>query len=323
MSMLEVKNLKVEFKTPDGVLTAVNNSSFSVEPGHTLGIVGESGSGKSQTMMAIMGLLAKNARVTGSIKLAGKELVGCSKQELRDIRGNHISIIFQDPMTSLNPYLTIEKQMCEVLREHKKVSYRQAQKTALEMLDAVKISAGKKRIKMYPHEFSGGMRQRIVIAMALLCQPEVLLADEPTTALDVTVQAQIMQLLDELQAEFNTAIVLNSHDLGVVAGNCEQVMVMYAGNMMEYGNISTIFANPSHPYTQGLLSSLPKLDEKVEKLATIPGNPPHLLHLPYGCTFQDRCQYAKATCQLSRPQLQNLTPDHAAACFRLEEGRYA
>ncbi len=314
MSLLDVKDLRVEFKTPEGNVVAVNDLNFSLQSGETLGIVGESGSGKSQTAFALMGLLAKNGVITGSAMFEEREILNLPLKELNKIRSEKIAMIFQDPMTSLNPYMKVGKQLMEVLLLHKGMSKAEAFEASVRMLDAVKIPEARKRMDMYPHEFSGGMRQRVMIAMALLCNPKLLIADEPTTALDVTVQAQIMTLLNELKRDFNTAIIMITHDLGVIAGLCDKVLVMYAGRTMEYGKVNDIFYHPSHPYTEGLLKAIPRLDSEGEMLATIPGNPPNLLRLPQGCPFQERCHRVSERCSLSSPALTAFGEGRLRAC---------
>ncbi|AUG53664.1 ABC transporter ATP-binding protein [Thalassospira marina] len=326
-NILDVQGLTTVFKTPDGDVKAVNDVSFAIKAGEALGVVGESGSGKSQTFLSIMGLLASNGRTTGSAKLKGQELVGLSTRELNKVRGLKMSMIFQDPMTSLNPYMRISKQLSEVLVQHKDMSEKEARAKALDMLDLVRIPEARKRFDMYPHEFSGGMRQRVMIAMALLCEPELLIADEPTTALDVTVQAQILDLLGDLKREMNTAIVMITHDLGVVAGICDHVQVMYAGRIIESAPVNNLFANPQHPYTAGLLASSPRLDvvNSDEKLTTIAGQPPNLQRLPAGCSFAPRCPHAFDRCRAELPLLrptEDGTPadSHIKACH-LEDNK--
>ncbi|WP_114969261.1 oligopeptide/dipeptide ABC transporter ATP-binding protein [Rhodoferax ferrireducens] len=318
MSVLEVKNLGVQFDTQDGAVYAVNGLSFSLDKGETLGIVGESGSGKSQSVLAIMGLLARNGRASGEALYNGRNLLTLPAPALNKIRGNRMAMIFQDPMTSLNPYLTVERQMTEVLEFHKGLDRKSARAGSVRMLDAVKIPEAARRMGMYPHEFSGGMRQRVMIAMALLCEPELLIADEPTTALDVTVQAQILALLRDLQRDFGTAIVLITHDLGVVAGLCDQVMVLYGGRVMEQGSAQHVFHGASHPYTLGLLQAVPRMDRDDVDLRAIPGAPPNMAHLPKGCPFSERCALAEAHCHDTLPALQPVagTAHALRACHR-------
>lgn len=314
MSLFEIKDLNVVFDTPEGDVHAVTGLSFSIEAGETLAIVGESGSGKTQSMMAAMGLLAENGRASGEAIFKGADLLKISVSELNHHRGKEIAMIFQDPMTALNPYLTIEKQMIEVLMHHQGMNKTEARAHATEVLRLVRMPDPERHIKQYPHEFSGGMRQRVMVAMALLCQPDLLIADEPTTALDVTVQAQISQLMAELRSASNTAIILITHDLGVVAGLCDRVLVMYAGEAVEYGTVEQIYYQPKHPYTRGLLASVPRLDRSKEQgLKVIPGNPPNLLSLPQGCRFMERCPLAHEAC-LHAPPLQVNDEQHAWRC---------
>lgn len=315
--VLTVEALRVRFQTPDGEVQAVDDVSFHLDPGETLGVVGESGSGKTQIFLAIMGLLAKNGRAFGSVRCKDREILNAPARDLNRIRGVSMAMIFQDPMTSLNPFLKISKQMTEVLVEHRGMSETKALQCAVAMLDRVGIPDAAQRAHMYPHEFSGGMRQRAMIAMALLCDPEILIADEPTTALDVTVQAQILDLLRDLQKDLDTAIVMITHDLGVVAGLCDRVMVMYGGRVVETGGARDIFHDGRHPYTEGLLKSMPRIDKiDGESLFAIPGQPPNLQNLPRGCAYSERCAHATVRCRAARPRLTGFGDGRASACFR-------
>ena len=314
MSLLEIDNLRVTFTTADDDVNAVNGISFDIDAGETLAIVGESGSGKSQTAFAAMGLLAKNGRATGEVRFDGKDLLKLSERQLNKVRSNDIAMIFQDPMTSLNPYIRISDQMAEVLTLHNGISKSQAIAESVRMLDAVRIPDAKGRIRSFPHEFSGGMRQRIMIAMSLLCKPRLLIADEPTTALDVTVQAQIMHVLADIRYEFGTAVILITHDLGVVAGFCDRTLVMYGGQIMEDGPTDDVFAAPSHPYTRGLLKAVPRLDRADTMLATIAGEPPDMSNLPEGCPFSPRCAQVQNVCPSLRPELLAHGSDRRRAC---------
>ena len=315
--LLSVDDLRVEFTTPRGTVYAVNGITFDVAPGQTLGIVGESGCGKSVTSLAILGILARAGRVVGgSATFEGRDLIGLSDDELRAIRGKDIAMIFQDPMTSLNPVLTIGRQIREALETHFGMEKDEANKRAGELLDRVGIPSAKVRLRDYPHQFSGGMRQRAMIAMALACEPKLLIADEPTTALDVTIQAQILDLLRELVAERDTALILITHDLGVVAGMCERVNVMYAGMFMETGTAEQVFARPRHPYTLGLLQSVPRLDAARKRaLHPIEGNPRDMLSPPQFCPFAPRCRYEVEASRQEVPPLEQLEPGHKVACF--------
>jgi oligopeptide transport system ATP-binding protein len=317
---LQIKDLNVGFKTDDGIFSAVRDISFDLKKGHTLGIVGESGSGKSQTVLSLMGLLAGNAVASGEALFHNQNLINMPVKNLNKIRGDKISMIFQDPMTSLNPYLNVHKQLLEPLTIHKGFSYHDATKKVLDMLDAVQIPDAKNRLKLYPHEFSGGMRQRVVIAMALLCNPEILVADEPTTALDVTVQGQILQLLSDLQKEFHMSMLFITHDLGVVAEICHDVMVMYCGSIMEQGTVDNIFENAQHPYTKGLLNTMPSITKEVDILQTIPGETPSIHNMPKGCPFVTRCDFAKDICREVNPALISMG-DQRTACHLVKEYR--
>jgi peptide/nickel transport system ATP-binding protein len=322
LALLEVNDLKTYFRTDDGVVRAVDGVSFSVDKGQTLGIVGESGSGKSVTCLTIMGLNAKrNSMTSGQALWKGENLLTMNSRRLRDIRGNDIAMIFQDPMTSLNPVHKIGDQLAEAMRLHEDVSKRQARARALELLKAVGIPRAERRVDDYPHQFSGGMRQRVMIAMALINNPDLLIADEPTTALDVTTQAQILTLIEKLQAEFGSAVIMITHDLGVVAEIADDVVVMYAAEVAEKGTVQQIFKQPHHPYTWGLMGSLPRLDAHVERLVQIQGQPPSLLRPPSGCRFHPRCPYVMNVCKTADPALAPVSddPSHLQACHLDEE----
>jgi peptide/nickel transport system ATP-binding protein len=314
--LLEVKDLKVHFPTDDGLVKAVDGVSYSLSPGETLGIVGESGSGKSVSSLTVMGLITrKQANISGEVIFQGQDLLTLPKDEMRTVRGEEISMIFQDPMTSLHPFYKVGYQIAESILEHQDISKQEAMDQAVEMLSKVNIPHPKDRADQYPHEFSGGMRQRAMIAMALSLNPDVLIADEPTTALDVTVQAQILDLIDRLKSEFNAAVIIITHDLGVVAEHCDNIMVMYAGKAAEFGNTDDIYYKPLHPYTWGLLSSIPRLDEeKKERLNPIRGLPPSLIQVPPGCAFHPRCPYRFDPCDRDVPALLPVDGHHAAAC---------
>ncbi|MHB1242498.1 MAG: ABC transporter ATP-binding protein [Gaiellaceae bacterium] len=317
MALLEVRDLRTSFRTDDGVVKAVDGVSFSVEKGKTLGIVGESGCGKSVTCLTIMGL--NNRRLTessGEALFKGEDLLQLGPRRLRELRGNDVAMIFQDPMTSLNPVHSVGKQLVEAVMLHRDVTKRDAKARALELLKAVGIPRAEKRVDDYPHQFSGGMRQRVMVAMALINEPDLLIADEPTTALDVTTQAQILNLMRKLQEELDTAIIMITHDLGVVAEVADDVVVMYAGKVAEEGTVDEIFTRPHHPYTWGLLGSLPRIDADVERLVQIQGQPPSLLHPPAGCRFHPRCPYVMRVCTEVVPVLLPVTgsPEHVQAC---------
>ena len=316
MAMLEVNDLHTSFFTPAGEVKAVNGVSFYLDHGKVLGIVGESGSGKSVTAYSIMQILEKTGKiVSGSIKFNDQELVGAGEKVMKTIRGNKISIIFQDPMTSLNPTYTIGKQLMEAIILHTNRNKKEAKERAIEMLRLVNINEPEKRMNQYPFEFSGGMRQRIMIAMALACEPDILIADEPTTALDVTIQAQILELMQSLQKELGMAIIMITHDLGVVAQMCDEVIVMYAGSICEQGTADEIFYNPKHEYTKGLMRSIPTVDNDDEKLEPITGTPIDLLNMPQGCPFAPRCDAAMKICLRERCQRMQINDWHQAACW--------
>ncbi len=316
-NLLEVRELSVAFKTPDGELRAVDNLSFSLRQGRSLGIVGESGAGKSQTALAILGLLARNAKMSGSIQFDGAELVGLPERKLARLRGNRIAMVFQDPMTCLNPYLRIEDQIGEVLQRHRGASRSEARAESLRLLHAVQIADAAQKLRCYPFELSGGQRQRVMIAIALACRPALLLADEPTTALDVTVQAQILQLFAELRSEFNLAMILITHDLGVVSEVCDDTLVMYAGRGVEAGTSKVLLEAAAHPYTRALLEARPRIDTPLhERLHALPGQPPDLMNLPAGCAFAPRCPIAETACEAAIPEYREIEAERFVACRR-------
>ena len=317
MELLKVTDLHTSFFTPAGEVKAVNGVSFSLDKGKVLGIVGESGSGKSVTAYSILQILANPGKIVGgSILYRGQELVGASKEEMSKIRGNKISIIFQDPMTSLNPVFTIGNQLMEAIMLHTNRNAAQAKARAIEMLQLVGVNEPEKRINQYPHEFSGGMRQRVMIAMALACEPEILIADEPTTALDVTIQAQILDLIKDLQKQLGMSVILITHDLGVVAEMCDEVIVMYAGEVCERGTADEIFYNPKHEYTKGLLRSIPSVNDEGHRLEPIGDTPVDLLNMPDGCPFAPRCDNAMKVCLFHKAKEMLINNDHAAACWQ-------
>ena len=320
--LLEVRNLKVEFRTRKQALTAIHDVSFDVFPATTLGIVGESGCGKSVTATSLLRLLPREtSRVCpGSVvRLHGKDLLEMSDREFRQIRGNKISMIFQDPMTALNPVYTIGDQLIEMLTAHRHMKRSEAFERGVEMLEKMGIPSPRQMMKEYPHQLSGGMRQRVMIAMALSCDPELLIADEPTTALDVTIQAQILELMGKLKEQFHTAIMLITHDMGVIAEMADEVMVMYAGEVVEYAPVTELFDHPRHPYTQGLLRSIPRLDQDAQELYTIEGTVPGLNEMPEGCRFAGRCPYATEHCRASAPPLREAAPGIKVRCWRCGE----
>jgi len=316
-TLLSVRNLKTYFYTDEGVVKAVDGLTYELHKGETLGIVGESGCGKSVHALSVMRLIPQppGKIVEGEILFEGINLLKLPDDDMRKIRGNRIAMIFQEPMTSLNPVLTIGEQIAEAVMLHQRLNKKDAWDRAAEMLDKVKIPLAKERVRDYPHQFSGGMRQRVMIAMALSCNPSILVADEPTTALDVTIQAQILELMRELQQEFNMAIILITHNLGVVAETCDNVVVMYAGRPVEHATVQRIFRDPKHPYTWGLLHSIPKLYERKERLIPIEGQPPSLIDLPVGCTFAPRCPFAMEICVKQDPPDYAVGADHYAKCF--------
>jgi oligopeptide transport system ATP-binding protein len=322
MPLLDVQNLRASFHTRHGVVRAVQDVSFSLERGETLGIVGESGSGKSVTCYSLLRLIPQPpGRIEGGRAMfGGVDLVSCSKEQLRAIRGKRVSMIFQDPMTSLNPYLRIEEQLIEPLLIHDRLDRVEAVKRAIKALEDVGVPGAAERIRSYPHEFSGGMRQRVMIAMALITKPELLIADEPTTALDVTVQAQILELIKKLQHDMGMAVIWVSHDLGVVAGLCQRVQVMYAGRIVEAASTEAIFKRPKHPYNRALQKSIPALQPKGAELYTIPGMPPDLSKPLPGCAFAPRCEFAEEACWKTDVQLAEVAASHASACARVQSG---
>jgi peptide/nickel transport system ATP-binding protein len=313
--LLEVRDLKVHFDTADGVVKAVDGVTFDIRPGETLGVVGESGSGKSVTFLTVMGLItAREARIEGEIVFKGEDLLQQPAEELRRFRGDRMGMVFQDAMTSLHPFYSVGEQIVEAIRAHEKMSKREAWGRAVDMLNHVGIPKPAERARQYPHEYSGGMRQRAMIAMALTLNPDLLIADEPTTALDVTVQAQILELIDKLKLEFKTAVVLITHDLGVVAEHCDHIQVMYAGRLVETGTTRDIYYGSHHPYTWGLLQSIPRLDTDSDELRPIRGLPPSLIFVPSGCPFHPRCPYAWEECERVVPPLLAADGHHASAC---------
>ncbi len=320
MALLEVRNLHTVFSLADGEARAVDGIDFSIESGRTLGLVGESGCGKTMTALSILRLIPPGAHLSGEIVFDGRNLLALSDSEMRHIRGNAIAMIFQEPMSSLNPVFTVGNQIAEAVRLHQRASRREARAKAIEMLKLVEIPEPERRIDEYPHQLSGGMRQRVMIAMALSCHPRLLIADEPTTALDVTIQAQILDLLAGLQARLGMALILVTHDLGVVAERASEVAIMYAGRIVERAPVESIFARPLHPYTRGLLRSIPKAGgQKTRRLEAIPGVVPDLRHLPSGCHFRDRCPQAIPRCAVVDPPLEPLRPIHRVACIRAAE----
>ncbi len=314
--VLSLRNLKVSFRTPNGLVQAVRGIDLDVAPGEAVGIVGESGSGKSVSFLATLGLLPRNAQISGSAKVVGTELVGASRRTLNGIRGNKIAMIFQDPLSALNPVHRVGDQIIEMIQAHQSLTKLAAAARAVELLDIVGIPQPDQRARQYPHEFSGGMRQRVMIAMAIANDPDVLIADEPTTALDVTVQAQILEVLDRIRREMQTAIVMITHDLGVIARVADRVQVMYAGRVVERTGVTSLFAHPTHPYTEGLLHSIPR--HGLDRLVPIPGSPPNMLRPPSGCAFRPRCSHADERCERDVPELKPMG-DAMTACVRVNE----